>query len=105
MVREIAAVPLDRRQASFATVLAVIEPDGRETLLRGLCHGLILDAPRGTGGFGYDPVFLLPELGRTFAELTLAEKNARSHRGRAVAELVAWLRSQLGWEPPRICVS
>jgi len=99
MVREIAVVPEDRRQASFATVLAVIEPDGRETLLRGLCHGRILGAPRGTGGFGYDPVFLLPELGKSFAELTLEEKNAVSHRGRAVAELVSWLRSSLGWEP------
>jgi XTP/dITP diphosphohydrolase len=74
-----------------------VEPDGGETLLRGACHGLILDAPRGEGGFGYDPVFLVPELGRTFAELSLAEKNALSHRGRAVEKLVAWLREARGW--------
>jgi XTP/dITP diphosphohydrolase len=99
LCREIAPVPPAQRQARFETVLAVIEPDGRETLLKGVCHGMMLDAPRGEGGFGYDPVFFLPEQGKTFAELTLEEKNALSHRGRAVAELVRWLRSSLGWEP------
>lgn len=97
MCREMASVPPDERQARFETVLAVVEPDGRETLLRGVCHGLMLDIPRGGGGFGYDPVFLLPERGKTFAELDLGEKNAVSHRGRAVAALVEWLRRERGW--------
>lgn len=96
LCREIAPVPMDQRQARFETVLALIEADGRETLLRGTCHGLILDHPRGACGFGYDPVFLVPGLGRSFAELGLAEKNAISHRGRAVRELVAWLQAK-GW--------
>lgn len=101
LVGEIIPVPPERRQARFETVLALIEPDGRETLLRGQCHGLILDAPRGEGGFGYDPVFFLPDAGRSFAELSVEEKNALSHRGRAVAELVSWLRSHLGWGLPQ----
>ena len=97
MCRELATVPSDKRQARFETVLAVVEPDGRETLLRGVCHGVMLDAPRGGSGFGYDPVFLLPDLGMTFAELDLGAKNAVSHRGRAVAALVEWLRREQGW--------
>jgi XTP/dITP diphosphohydrolase len=96
MCREMAAVPLDKRRARFETVLAVVEADGGETLLRGACHGVMLHTPRGSGGFGYDPVFFLPELDKTFAELTLDEKNMVSHRGRAVAELVGWLRTR-GW--------
>jgi len=55
-------------------------------------HGEILEVPRGNGGFGYDPFFLIPELGRTGAELAAAEKNALSHRGRALAVLVQRLR-------------
>ncbi len=97
LCREMAHVPTERRQARFETVLAVIEPNGRETLLRGACHGWILDRPQGESGFGYDPVFLVPELNRSFAELSLAEKNAISHRGRAVRELINWLRSACRW--------
>ncbi len=72
--------------------------DGREVVAaEGSCEGRILEVPRGTGGFGYDPVFLVPETGRTFAELPPAEKNALSHRGRALAalraQLTEWLRS------------
>jgi XTP/dITP diphosphohydrolase len=55
-------------------------------------HGEILEAPRGDGGFGYDPLFLIPELGRSGAELSPAEKNALSHRGRALAVLAQRLR-------------
>jgi len=97
MCREIAFVPPAGRQARFETVLAVLEPEGRETLLRGVCHGVILEEPRGAEGFGYDPVFLLPGLDKTFAELGLEEKNKVSHRGRAVAALVDWLRTKRGW--------
>jgi len=97
LCREISPVPKDRRQARFETVLAAIEPDGRETLLRGVCHGMMLDQPRGVEGFGYDPVFLVPELGRTFAELSLDEKNAISHRGKAVRHLISWLRQLSTW--------
>ena len=65
-------------------VIAEELPDGRKIVARGECPGEILFAPQGTGGFGYDPVFFLPELGKTYAELTPAEKNAISHRARAL---------------------
>ena len=58
-------------------------------------HGQILAAPRGTGGFGYDPLFLIPELGRTGAELPPEEKNRVSHRGKALAQLVVRLRADM----------
>ncbi|HEX8114375.1 MAG TPA: non-canonical purine NTP pyrophosphatase, partial [Kofleriaceae bacterium] len=65
----------------------------------GACDGVVLDAPRGTGGFGYDPLFLVPELGRTFAELGVGTKSERSHRARAMQaikpRLLAYL-AQLG---------
>ena len=78
-------VPQDKRTAHFVSVVACVFPDGREDIVvRGECPGEILFAPQGTGGFGYDPVFFLPELGKTYAELTPAEKNAISHRARAL---------------------
>jgi XTP/dITP diphosphohydrolase len=61
----------------------------------GVCEGVVLDAPRGTGGFGYDPLFLLPDLGKTFAELGVGPKGERSHRARAMQairpQLLAYL--------------
>lgn len=75
------------RAARFVCAVAVVLPTGEEAIGRGECGGVILDAARGSGGFGYDPLFLLPDLGRTMAELTSDRKNARSHRARAVAGL------------------
>ncbi len=72
-----------RRTARFRCVIALVEPDGREAAVEGVVEGRIAEAPRGRGGFGYDPIFYYPPLGRTFAELTAAEKAAVSHRGRA----------------------
>ena len=60
----------------------------------GVCEGMVIDAPRGSNGFGYDPVFLIPELGRTMAELSPTEKNRVSHRGMAVRKAAAALRSR-----------
>jgi XTP/dITP diphosphohydrolase len=65
-------------------------------VLRGEAPGRILDAPRGWGGFGYDPLFFDPELGRTFAEVTAPEKHARSHRGRAFRALARTLTARSG---------
>lgn len=90
LCREIAPVAEERRTARFETVLALVG-DGLEVLLKGVCAGRILGAPRGAGGFGYDPVFLVPEAGRTFAEMSVEEKNRVSHRGRALQALEAWL--------------
>ncbi len=73
-------------------VLARHATDPEPLIAEGRWHGEVIAAPRGAGGFGYDPYFLLPELGRTAAELVPDEKNAISHRGRALAQLVAQLR-------------
>ena len=74
-----------RRTARFRCVIALVEPGGREQLAEGVVEGIIAHAPRGTAGFGYDPVFIYPPLGRTFGELSDVEKAKVSHRGRAIA--------------------
>jgi XTP/dITP diphosphohydrolase len=79
-------VPEKERTAQFRCVIAVAAPDGKIELFTGVCRGLIISAPRGSNGFGYDPVFYVPELGKTMAELTLEEKNKVSHRARAAAK-------------------
>ena len=76
-------VPELHRTAQFRCVIAIAEPAGRVELCTGICRGFIIKEPRGLNGFGYDPVFLVPELGKTMAELTLGEKNRISHRARA----------------------
>ncbi|MGH9022280.1 MAG: RdgB/HAM1 family non-canonical purine NTP pyrophosphatase [Acidimicrobiia bacterium] len=88
----LAGVVPDRRRARFATVALALFPDGREIVAHGLVEGTIALSPRGAEGFGYDPIFV-PEGsgGRTFAELTLAGKEALSHRGRAFGALAAAL--------------
>ncbi len=76
------------RQAHFAAALAIADPSGTIRLdVEGRCPGVILDAPRGTGGFGYDPVFLVPEAGLTFAEMDATLKGQIGHRGRAFSQL------------------
>ena len=77
-------VPESRRGAKFVSVICCVTPDGQTVTARGECPGRILFSRRGTGGFGYDPLFFC-ELGKTFAELTPAEKNRISHRARAMA--------------------
>jgi XTP/dITP diphosphohydrolase len=88
LLRELASVPDGRRQAAFHCALVLAWPDGRMVEVEERCEGTIAAAPRGQGGFGYDPVFVDPETGRTFAELPAATKNARSHRGRAALALL-----------------
>jgi XTP/dITP diphosphohydrolase len=80
-------VPPGLRAARFRCVLALVAPDGATLVVDGCCEGVILDAPRGRGGFGYDPVFLFPATGRTFAELSGDEKDRVSHRAQACAAL------------------
>ena len=79
-------VPDDRRGAQFVSVITCIFPDGRKITAKGVCRGTILHEMHGTGGFGYDPVFFVPEYGMTFAELSTEQKNAISHRGLALRE-------------------
>jgi XTP/dITP diphosphohydrolase len=85
-------VPEEARTARFRCVIAIAGPGGRAELCEGECRGVIITVPRGSHGFGYDPVFYLPEMGRTMAELTLAEKNRVSHRARAAAKAREKLR-------------
>jgi XTP/dITP diphosphohydrolase len=85
------------RSARFSAALAVADPSGAIRIeVEGHCPGLILEAPRGAGGFGYDPVFLVPEAGLTFAEMDKATKARIGHRGRAFGLLEPGLRELLG---------
>lgn len=92
LMMELEEVPDDQRNARFRSVIVLVDEQGEETIGEGACEGLIGRTPRGTGGFGYDPLFL-PEAtpGRTMAELSLTEKNAISHRGAALRALKAKL--------------
>jgi XTP/dITP diphosphohydrolase len=85
-------VPEGKRSARFRCVIAIAQPDGKVELCSGECEGIITLEPRGKEGFGYDPIFYLPGLGKTMAELTLEEKNRVSHRGRAAREAIKLLR-------------
>lgn len=94
------------RDAAFVCVIAVAVPRGPALIYEGTCRGVILREPRGQGGFGYDPLFYYPPLGKTFAEMTPEEKNKVSHRGKAMAELrseldkvLIWLNQRLAEEP------
>lgn len=83
LLRELAGVPTERRGARFRTVAAIAYPDGRTAVAEGVLEGRITEVEQGTGGFGYDPVFYVPALGRTLAEISVAEKNRISHRALA----------------------
>ena len=80
--------PEEERTACFVTVAALVDPaTGREETVRGICRGRIISEFRGNNGFGYDPIFYLPEKGKTFAELTTKEKNRISHRANALKKM------------------
>jgi XTP/dITP diphosphohydrolase len=88
LLQQIAGVPDERRSARFVCVLALSDPSGRIILtVQDSVEGRILREPRGTNGFGYDPLFYVPELGRTTAELSPAEKHRISHRGKALQRM------------------
>ena len=91
LMKECISVPENRRQAAFVCVLAYVTPDGIEKLFSGRVDGRILDAERGDGGFGYDPLFLVDGFDRSMAELTLAEKNRVSHRAQAFEKFREYL--------------
>ncbi len=79
--------PKENRQAYFCCVIALAYPDGSFFTAHGQCHGEIAESPSGEGGFGYDPLFYLPKLKKTMAQLSGKEKNALSHRGRAMRRI------------------
>jgi len=87
LLRDMRGVPPRRRAARFRCVIAFVKEEGQFRLVEGVCRGVITEAPRGESGFGYDPVFLPIGQGATFGEMVPDEKNAVSHRARAIAEL------------------
>lgn len=96
LLEELEGVAPDGRAARFRTVVVTLRPDGAERVHQGTLEGSIRNRPRGEGGFGYDPVFALPD-GRTLAELSLEEKNEISHRALAVRAAAAFLVRRQGW--------
>ena len=89
LLAELSGVPAERRTARYVSVIACICPDGEELLARGTCEGVMLESYRGNGGFGYDPLFFVPVLDKTFAEVTPEEKDAVSHRGNAIRQFLS----------------
>jgi len=87
LLAKLEGVPWQRRFARFRCVIAIATPDGKVELCSGECRGVITFEPRGEQGFGYDPIFYLPELGKTMAELPLEIKNQVSHRGQAARKV------------------
>ncbi len=86
-------VPDEKRTARFVTVLTLLLENGEEIVVRGTVEGVITHEERGSNGFGYDPLFEVPSLNKTFAELSSQEKNALSHRGNALEKLVERLKA------------
>ena len=97
---------IEQREAAFICILAIAVPKGQALIYEGTCEGLITREISGTQGFGYDPIFYYTPLNKTFAQMSAAEKNGVSHRGRAMAELkreldkvLIWVRQRLSEEP------
>lgn len=95
LLKNMEQVPDGQRGGKFVSAVACVFPDGREFVCRGECPGQILREERGEGGFGYDPVFFLPEYGQTFSEMPQEEKNKISHRARAMDQFARQLRQFL----------
>ena len=93
LLSKLEGIKWNMRGARFRSVIAVAEPEGTIELFEGTCEGMIALSPRGAGGFGYDPVFYVPSLGKLMAELTMEEKNSISHRGSAARKAVEYLKS------------
>ena len=87
LLEEMASIPEGKRQARFVCAMAVALPRGRMEVVEGECRGRVTSAPRGKRGFGYDPIFFVPQFGKTMAELEPEEKNRISHRAQALEKL------------------
>ena len=94
LLRELKNVPPEKRTARFVCVIAAARNGQILGVFRGCADGVILDAPRGNNGFGYDPLFYFPSIGKTFAELCAEDKAQYSHRGAAFREFLAWYGSK-----------
>lgn len=84
LLKKMENIPAENRGAQFVSAIACVYPDGTEFAVRGICRGVILTENRGEGGFGYDPVFFVPEEGETFASMPQERKNAISHRANSL---------------------
>jgi XTP/dITP diphosphohydrolase len=98
LLAELRGVPPAGRRAAFCCVVALCGPDGWSRVFHGRLAGLISEQPRGEGGFGYDPLFLVSELDKTLAEIPLEEKNRISHRGQALRQAIDCLKQLAGPE-------
>lgn len=96
LLRQMEAVADADRTARFFCAIALVLPDGREYTVEGTCPGVILRELQGEGGFGYDPLFYIPDLDKTFAQLSMEEKNRISHRGNANRKAVEIIRGLKG---------
>lgn len=94
VLRELASVAPDKRTGRFVCVLAAARDGHALQTFRGTAEGIILNAPRGNGGFGYDPLFYFPQIDKTFAELSATEKARFSHRGAAFRAFLEWHRNR-----------
>lgn len=94
LLQRLSGVPENARGAKFVSVITMLTPDGKKVVARGECPGRILTEAHGENGFGYDPVFYVPEAGCTFAELPPQEKNRISHRARALAAFAEQIRRE-----------
>ncbi len=94
VLRELRKVPAEKRTGRFVCVLVAARDGKTLATFRGTAEGVILDAPRGTNGFGYDPLFYFPQIRKTFAELSAEEKAGHSHRGAALRKLLEWCDEQ-----------
>lgn len=90
LIRELRKIPPEKRNARFVCVIAAARDGKILNVFRGQAEGLLLDTPRGSGGFGYDPLFYFPSIQKTFAELTPEEKAQYSHRGAAFRQFLEW---------------
>ncbi|MDE2823472.1 MAG: RdgB/HAM1 family non-canonical purine NTP pyrophosphatase, partial [Chloroflexota bacterium] len=94
LLQKLNNIPREKWTARFRCVIALTRPDASVELYEGRCEGVITDRPRGASGFGYDPLFYIPDMDRTMAELSFDEKNRVSHRGRASQSVIAALRGR-----------
>jgi XTP/dITP diphosphohydrolase len=95
VLRELRHVPPEKRTGRFVCVLAAARDGKTLDTFRGVAEGIILDAPRGTNGFGYDPLFYFPAIDKTFAELSAPEKSKYSHRGAAFRQFLEWCEKRM----------
>lgn len=94
VLRELKGVPTEKRTGRFVCILAAARSGKTLSTFRGTAEGVILDAPRGNNGFGYDPLFYFPQIQKTFAELSAEEKGRYSHRGSAFRQFLEWYEKQ-----------